>query len=208
MNILNEWELTVDTLVDLLDENPSLRGVLFWYVAERKLKETMTSFPGVSYVGKPDDHGSSRKKWDFRIAYRGREFRVVSKPLQSKSIRRDKNKSGWRGRCQLDAGDRRAVALPSGRELDTTLLPRGEFDILAVNCYAVEREWKFLFARNSELPHPTHRMHSLEARRNLIASSVPVSLPPKPPFHDNLKKLLDGLVADGAGSVSRASRRR
>ena len=49
MNILEEWEITPEQLTKLLAENPSLRGMLFGYVAELKLREIVTSIPGVSF---------------------------------------------------------------------------------------------------------------------------------------------------------------
>ena len=39
MTILDEWGITPEQLTALLNENPSLRGMLLGYVAELKLKK-------------------------------------------------------------------------------------------------------------------------------------------------------------------------
>lgn len=90
--------------------------------------------------------------------------------------------------------------LPDGSALNTTLLLRGEFDILAVNCFAFESRWRFVFARNSDLPSSNYRLYSEKQRRFLIASLIPVSWPPEPPFYANLKDLLDEMINNGEGT--------
>jgi hypothetical protein len=42
----------------------------------------------------------------------------------------------WQGKAQVDASDSRTISLPDGSTMKTTCLLRGEFDILAVNCFA------------------------------------------------------------------------
>ncbi len=198
-NILDTWEISTNTFTQLIEENPSLRGMLLGYVAEYKLKEIITSFSEVSFVTKFNDH-DRKKKGDLYIIYRDRAFNVESKSLQSSMIKFDKDNNKWIGKGQVDASDRRKITLPSGKKLNTTLLLYGEFDILAINCYAFEKEWKFVFARNKDLPHSKYKKYSDEERKNLIASLVPVSIPPELPFYDDLKKLLDEMVADEEGS--------
>lgn len=195
MTILKEWDITAKELTELLNENPSLKGMLFGYTAELKLRKIVDSFSGVSFVEKYDDH-DRKKKGDLRIVYRGETFDIESKSLQTATIRYDNENREWRGKAQVDASDRRVVTLPSGNELDTTLLLRGEFDVLAVNCYAFENKWKFVFARNTDLPCSTYKKYSEEARRCLIASLIPVTFPPKPPFYSDLKPLLNKMIKE------------
>ena len=146
MTILDEWNITAEQLTEMLDANPSLRGMLLGYAAEVKLKEIITSFPEVSYTTKFDDH-NRKKKGDLYVVYHGKAFDIESKSLQSSMIKYDDDKDEWSGKAQVDASDRRDVILPSGEKLNTTLLLRNEFDVLAVNCYAFQNEWKFVFAR-------------------------------------------------------------
>ncbi len=195
MNVLEKWNITSDQLTELLDENPSLRGILFGYVAELKLKEIVATIPDVSYLIKFDDH-DRKKKGDLSIVYKGRAFSLESKSLQSAVVKWDDQNNCWQGRVQVDASDRRNVQLPDGSNLTTTLLLRGEFDILAVNCYAFNKEWQFAFARNKDLPYSNYRGYTEEQRKWLIASLIPITWPPVLPFYDDLKELLNVMVED------------
>ncbi len=199
MTILEEWDITVEQLTNLLNENPSLKGMLLGYTAELKLKEIITLLPEVSFITKFDDH-NRKKKGDLYIVYHGKAFNIESKSLQSSMIKYDSENDLWQGKAQVDASDRRTVQLPSGQELETTLLLYGEFDVLAVNCYAFENKWQFVFARNSDLPHSSYKKYSEEARKSLIASLIPVSLPPEPPFYSDLQILLNEMLEEGLGS--------
>ena len=199
MTILQEWGITPEQLTDLLDENPSLRGMLIGYVAELKLKERIATLPEVSSITKFDDH-DRKKKGDLYIRYKNRYFNLESKSLQTSSIKYEEENSRWSGKTQVDASDRRIITLPDGSELETTLLLRGEFDILAVNCYAFYKEWYFVFARNQDLPRSTYRGYTQIQRENLIASLITVTWPPEPPFYSDIRSLLDKMVEEGGGS--------
>lgn len=198
MNILEKWKITPDQLTELLGGNPSLRGMLLGYVAELKLKEIITAYPEVSYTTKFDDPDRS-KKGDLYIVYHDKAFDIESKSLQSSMIKYDKENQKWYGKAQVDASDRRVVTFKDGTTLNTTLLLRGEFDILAVNCYAFTGEWDFVFARNSELPFSSYKKYTEQQRNELIASLVPVVWPPEPPFHKDLRGLLQEMVNEGLG---------
>lgn len=198
MSILTEWEITPQQLTELLVENPSLRGMLLGYVAELKLKEIVASIPHVSYIVKFDDH-NRKKKGDLYVIYQDKAFDLESKSVQSSMIQWDEYKNRWIGKAQVDGSDRRIINLPDGSTLNTTLLLRGEFDILAVNCYAFEDKWRFVFARNSDLPSSSYRRYSEEQRKFLIASLITVTWPPEPPFYANLKDLLDEMIETGEG---------
>jgi hypothetical protein len=199
LTVLDEWDITAEQLTQLLNENPSLRGMLLGYVAELKLREIIASFPEVSLTRKFDDHDRKRKG-DLYIIYRGKAFDVESKSLQTATVEWNETNKQWTGKAQVDASDRRQITMPDGTQLNTTLLLKGEFDILAVNCYAFEQKWDFIFAKNSDLPASTWRGYSETQRENLIASLIPVTFPPKPPFYSDLRVLLDKMIAEGRGS--------
>ena len=199
MTILEEWGITPEQLTDLLDENPSLRGMLLGYVAELKLKERIVTFPEVSSITKFDDH-DRKKKGDLYILYKNRAFNLESKSLQTSSIKYEEENSRWSGKAQVDASDRRIITLPDGSKLETTLLLRGEFEILAVNCYAFNKEWDFVFARNQDLPCSTYSRYTQVQRENLIASLITVTWPPEPPFYSDIRYLLNKMVEEGGGS--------
>ena len=174
--------------------------MLLGYVAESKLKELIGVLPEISYTYKFDDH-NRKKKGDLYIIYRGKAFDVESKSLQTNSIKFNQADQQWTAKAQVDASDRRLVRLPSGRTLETTLLLRGEFDILAVNCYGFGGEWKFQFAKNTDLPTSSHKKYEEIDRRELIASLVKVSWPAVPPFYESIKDLLDSMVDEGLGAT-------
>ncbi|NJN38184.1 MAG: hypothetical protein HC790_04720, partial [Acaryochloridaceae cyanobacterium CSU_3_4] len=71
--IMDEWKVTANEMTILLQENPSLRGMLFGYVAELKLRELISAFPGVGLMKKFDDH-DRKKKGDLHIIYHHRAF--------------------------------------------------------------------------------------------------------------------------------------
>ncbi len=189
-SILDYWSITPGNLTKLVNANPSLRGILFGYVAEHKLTELWFSGGRIRYASKHDDHDRTRKG-DHVISYRKKSFVVESKSLQSNSIR--EADGVWRGKVQVDASDRRMLDLPSGDRVNTTLLKYGEFDLLAVNCFAFTGEWRFQFALNSELPCSTYKRYPVHIREQLIASLVEVTWPPSGPFTDEPYSHLDKL---------------
>lgn len=142
MTILEKWGITAEQLTQVLEKNPSLRGMIMGYVAEQKLKEIISTLKDVSFITKYDDH-NRKKKGDLYIIYKNRAFSIESKSLQTNMVKRNEKTGVWEGKAQVDGSDRRDVKFPNGKKLNTTLLLRGEFDILAVNCYAFEEKWNF-----------------------------------------------------------------
>jgi len=100
------------------------------------------------------------------------------------------------GRSQVDASDRRKVEFKDGSTLETTCLLRGEFDVLAVNCYAFNGKWEFAFALNRDLPQNTFRKYTEEQRAALLPSLIPVTWPVQEPFVTDIVTLLDRVVAE------------
>ena len=191
-NILEHWSITVDELSQAILENGSLRGMVFGYVAEIKLRELIASHSDVSDLTKDDEH-DRKKKGDLRISYRGHEFKIESKSLQT--ARNKQLPDGtYSGVSQVDASDRRTVTLPDGTSLQTTNLVVGEFDVLAVNCFTFRNQWDFVFARNLDLPRSTFKGYSSVQRAHLLATTVVVTWPPSGIFSDNLFGLLDDLI--------------
>jgi hypothetical protein len=190
--ILNRWGITESELTELVDQNPSLRGILLGYVAEKKFHDLFLNSPHVTEAAKDDDHDRKRKG-DRRIVYKGENFIIEVKSLQSKSVEK-LGDDQWRGKSQVDASDSRIVKLPNGKSLKTTCLRRGEFDLLAVNCFAFGEQWRFAFALNSDLPPNTYKKYTKYQRQHLLPTLISVEWPLKPPFSDNPFELLDGLI--------------
>jgi len=134
--------------------------MLLGYVAEYKLRSLwFKNKSNVALQVKHDDH-DRKKKGDLVVTYRGRDFVIESKSLQTHSIRKDGEV--WLGKSQCDASDRRTVVFPDGSVLETTCLLAGEFDILAVDLFAFEDQWRFIFAKNADLPRSTYKKYTPE----------------------------------------------
>lgn len=189
--ILDRWDITPEELTEVIDQNPSLRGMIIGYLAELKLENLWFSGKEITAVTKHDDH-DRKKKGDRVIHYKGHEFIFESKSLQTAMIR--KTDDGWIGKAQVDASDRREVVLPNGTSLTTTCLLKGEFDILAVNIFAFEDTWRFVFAKNSDLPTSKYAKYTEYQRQHLLATLVEVSWPPKLPFFDEPFTLMNEII--------------
>jgi hypothetical protein len=172
--------------------------MVFGYVAEIKLRELLEQNPLVSFIIKDNDHDRTRKA-DLRILYRDVEFRLESKSLQKNSIKSLPNGS-FVGKTQVDGSDKRTVYFADGSSLETTLLLPNQFDVLAVNCFAFEQQWYWLFARNLDLPRSSFKRYTPEQQQGLLASLVEVHKPSQGIFTPDLFALLDQMIADGHGS--------
>lgn len=196
-SLLKHWDITEDELTAVVDQNPSLRGMLFGYVAEVKLRQYISGDERVTGLVKDDDH-DRKKKGDLRFSYSGREFVLETKSLQTNSIKVEETLNGKRlsGKAQCDASDRREVQFPDGSTITTTCLLVGEFDVLAVNVFSFFDEWRFLFASNKDLPRSKYRKYTPQQRENLLASLVPVEWPLQKNsiFTTDLFSLLDRLL--------------
>ena len=198
-SVLDAWRITAHDLTALLEQNPSLRGMLLGYVADLKLQTLWLTHPDISALVKDDDHDRT-KKGDRRIVYKGQPFVLEVKSLQTHSIRYEDGV--WSGKTQVDASDRREVVLPTGERLNTTLLLVGEFDVLAVNVFAFENQWRFVFARNQDLPRTTFNKYTPAQQEHLLTSLVPVTWPPQPPFTSDLYSLLDAMLTERGVTIS------
>ncbi len=190
-NILYRWGLNVKELTKIVDTNPSMRGLMLGYVAEYKLRKMYFENKKISALVKDDDH-DRKNKGDIRFNYRSISFRIESKSLQTNLIR--KTDDGFKATYQCDASDSRIVRFSDGSELKTTCLLVGEFDIVAVNMFALEEKWRFAFALNEDLPRSKYKNYSPLQQKELLSSSMPITWPLIPPYVENPFELLDRLV--------------
>ncbi len=190
--ILEHWGISAHELTELVDQNPSLRGILLGYVAEKKFHNTFLNHPDISEASKDDDH-NRKKKGDRRIIYKDKPIIIEVKSLQTNLVKKNAPEE-WQGKTQVDASDSRVVTFPDNSTLKTTCLLRGEFDLLAVNCFAFGEQWRFAFALNSELPPNTYKKYNEYQRKHLLPSLISIEWPLKPPFTENLFELLDKFI--------------
>lgn len=193
MGILDLWEVTLGELDEIVAANPSLRGFMFGYVGEYKLRKMWLSDDRISNLIKYDNHDRTRKS-DMTFIYKEVEISVEAKSLQSGSIR--KVGDTYTGRFQCDASDRRQVSLPNGETVETTCLLVGEFDLLAVNLFDFEKKWRFAFAKNQDLPRSQYKKYTTEQQKYLLATLITITWPLQPPFSDEPFHLLDKIVQE------------
>lgn len=193
-SILDWWQITPQQLTELVDDNPSLRGMILGYLSEMKLREIFASDKRVTSLHKDDDH-DRQKKGDLVAVYRDHTFTIESKALQTNSIKKMPDGT-FTGKVQCDASDRRTITLPDGQSVTTTCLKFGEFDILATSLFAFRGEWVFGFIRNSDLPTSTYKKYPDAIKRQLIKTLVSVSLPIERPFYDNPFDLMDEMIEE------------
>jgi hypothetical protein len=84
--ILDMFGVTLEYLTEVVRGNPSLRGVIIGYIAERKLWDWFASDGRVTSIRKDDDHDRA-SKGDLVVTYQGFDFRIEVKSLQTNSIR-------------------------------------------------------------------------------------------------------------------------
>ncbi len=190
-SILRRWQLTEQELTEIIQQNPSMRGLMLGYIAEYKLRKMHFSDAIFANVLKADDHDRKRKG-DLTVTYKGHEFRIECKSLQTNSIK--KTETGYEGKYQCDASDRRKIKV-GAKSVETTCLLVGEFDIIAVNLFAFEENWRFAFALNDDLPRSTFQKYPPAIRRRLLATLMPVSWPLRPPYIESPMPLFERLLS-------------
>ena len=195
MGVLQDWQVTYDDLDEVVTDNPSLRGMLFGYVAEVKCRKIWFARPEFTDVVKYVDH-DRQEKADIGLTYRNERFRIEVKSLQTNTVQLNGNKLTAKFQC--DASDRRTVTLAGGQTVQTTCLLVGQFDILAVNLFAFEKKWRFAFARNNKLPLSQFRGYTEDVRKQLLATLMPVTWPLELPYVEEPFSLFDEIVQERA----------
>jgi hypothetical protein len=193
--ILERWRISIEGLTGVVDDNPSLRGVLIGYIGEIKLQQFLTRSKRVEELHKAEDH-DRRKKHDIALIYKGKPFTIEVKSLQTHTVRKDRvgGKDTYRGKYQCDASDCRPVTLPNGRKVTTTCLVAGDFDIVAVNLFAFRGKWEYGFALNRDLEKTRHKKYTAAQQKHLIATLQTVTLPLARPYESDIFVLLDKLA--------------
>ncbi len=196
IDILGDWGITANELAEIVAENPSMRGLMFGFVAEYKLKKEWLLRPGIANIVRPRSH-DRKKKCDFTFDYRGINVRLEVKCLDTPKVKF--NEGVYTGTFQCNASDTTEVTLPNGRKVTTNCLVADGFDVLAVCLFAFGKKWRFAFAKNKELPRTTWRGYTPAQQKYLLKSAMNISWPLHPPYVTDLFTVLDRLVSEGVG---------
>lgn len=183
--ILNDLKITEKELTEIVNQNPSLKGMLVGYAAEHHFKQYLDKLFILST--KDDDH-DRKSKGDRRFYYKGIEYKVEVKNVQSNSVK--KLDDVVKGKVQVDASDSREIELPNGTKIKTTCLLRDEFDILAVNLYNLTGRWEFAFIKNKDIPKNNYKKYNEYQKEQLLPTSVNIEWPLKEPFKERIQDVI------------------
>lgn len=161
------------------------------YLAEYRLRKMWFSDTRISKIERFSNHNRTHKA-DLVLTYKNAGVGVQVKSLQTNTVRKENGR--WIGKFQCDASDSREVRLPNGDKITTTCLVVGEFDLLAVNLFEFNQEWRFAFARNKDLPRTTYSGYTPEQRKYLLSTMMDISWPLEKPFEPEPFRLLDQIA--------------
>lgn len=182
-----------DYLVACIKQAPSLRGMILGYVAElmfeRHIPESYTMI-SAEHIRFHDDHNRKENKSDRTIAYKGREYGIPLKSIQTNSIARNLDSGLLEGDVQNDASDRREIILGDGSLVNTTCYLRGEYDILAVPLFPFTGDWTFAYKRNEDCATSQHAKYTPFQQNALLATVERICWPLSAVWRTNLIDLL------------------
>lgn len=176
-----------EALMQLLKENPSLRGMTYGYVAEAAFV-TFVERLGIKEHFKPDDHKKTKSDRTFHM--RGRRYTIQLKSLQTNSIR-EIGPGRFTAKVQNDASDARRITLPNSKKLVTTCYLIGEYDMLGVSLQPFTGAWRFAFKKNKDLRRTTSSKYTAYAQKYLLATLEDISFPLSADWTEDLLSLLD-----------------
>lgn len=172
-----------DHLIQVMRENPSLRGFTYGYVSEDEFVRWLERRGVESHEHfKPGEHDRKASKSDRTLSYGGGVHRIQLKSIQTHSLRdanEDERADGIQfvAAVQNDASDSRTITLPNGNRVHTTCYASGDYEVLAVSIQPFVREWEFAFKRNDDLRRTTDKRYSEEDRHYLLATTEIITWP-------------------------------
>jgi hypothetical protein len=178
-----------ETIIQVLEETPSVRGMVYGNFAEAMFADYLVELGvPVEDQSRDDDHAKTKSDRTFRRG--GEQYTVQLKSMQTNSIKQIEDGT-FTAKIQCDASDKRPVDLPNGHRVATTCYKAGEFDVLAVPLQPFLGEWRYAFRLNSTLPRTTWGGYDDEDKKYLLATLVPISWPLGDDWTMDLFDLLD-----------------
>jgi len=205
----NDWKLDPDEFNRIIHGNSNALSAIFGYVAEERLREMyLDDHPDVENIRTPKDQDSD-DKGDWAFEYGGEPMKIEVKSLQTRTIKRlddpgqetlsDDDETGGRWEAGFHikgTSDQRAVTY-NGDEYNTTLMnvETSDVDIMAVNLYRIEDEWRFAFIRLTDLPRSQGNYP--DGLKQQLSKSMPkITVPLEDPFTDDLDALMDDILEE------------
>ena len=133
-DLLRTWDITAEEFSEIVAENPSMRGLMFGFVAEYKVKKQWLLRPEITNLERPRSHDRTQK-CDFRFDYRGTSVKLEVKSLDTPKVRLEGGV--YRGTFQCNASDTTEVTLPNGKKVTTNCLAVGGFDVFSDGVFIV-----------------------------------------------------------------------
>lgn len=197
-NYFPRWGITMAQLEKILFLAPNFMAPIFGGVAELKLEDEIKANPLISELWKINDRSSDRG--DRLVKYNGEYISIESKSIEGGD--RLVNLGGGRWRCSIKVSgteDSREVQFSDRSVNKTKHQLRGEFDILAINCFVINDTWRFVYILNSDLPkykfkktkdQPTNPYTPLQMEE-LVPQCFRVTWPMPEPYTTDLDEILD-----------------
>lgn len=155
----------------LMEENPSLRGYVQGYLAELMLKRQLLQEGIVAKIDKIPDRDS--QKGDLLVEYKGQLITIEVKSLATASVKEDVLNDTWEGFVLVKNTDKKEIEVEGIGTICATNLVKGQFDILAVCCFAVTGQWDFVFIENRFLPEADELPGIIKTRFAINPSLTP-----------------------------------
>ena len=168
-------------LLDMLDSNPSCKGMLLGYIAEQVLikhLEQTGQFLGVTKI--PD---ADKTKGDIMVKYLDsvgteQSATIEVKCMGSRGVKENLLEGGYNGSVCIKASDSRLV----GDQM-TSSQERGLFDILAICTITATGGWDFVFIHNKYLP-------GSDGFSNRLKSTMLINTENTPCLHKDIFRVL------------------
>lgn len=193
---LMEWcDTTYDELWQLMQENPSLRGIIFGYIAELKARKFLLKYNNITQIIKIEDH--NKLKGDLAITYKNFPISLECKSLVAHETKTGPKCNPHRAKSSVlcKATDKHEIVLPNGNTINTAYLIVGQFDILAVNLFGFYEEWQFAFAFNGDLARiNTSKKYKKEDCLYLLKGQQKITIPLAWPFVEDPTILMELLL--------------
>lgn len=203
----NRWRLDRAEFNRIIHENSNALSAIFGYVAEERLREMyLEDDPRVEHIRSPEDQ-DAQDKGDWAFEYRGEPMKIEVKSLQTHTIERVESSQAqlgaehdpvqWRAGFHLKGTSDQRVVEYEGEEYSTTLMnvAESDVDIMAVNLYRIEDEWRFAFIRVDDLPRSKGN-YPEGLREQLARSQIRLTIPLQEPYTDDLYEMMDEVLEE------------